>query len=491
MTQSLLHGTSPGLSFAEYVDHDALGLATLVRSGDTSADELLDIALNRIDAVNPAINAVVDIFADKARAQIARGLPEGPLAGVPFLLKDLFIDLTGVTTTSGAVFLKDTVAKRDSTVAERYKNAGLVIFGKTHSCEFGGAPTTESQLYGITRNPWNLDYSAGGSSGGSSAAIAAGILPAANGSDAGGSIRSPAATCGLFGLKPTRGLAPLGPARFDGGGGIATVHALTRSVRDSAALLDAVAGPELGASYASPVQSRPLLDEVQRDPPRLRIAVMPQSPFGDQVAPDCLAAVVDAASLCASLGHIVEEAAPAVDAELYLRTRQVLKGAAATTGIHAAERGLGRKATDKDFEHATWEAYRYGLTVTGEDVMRAREAMFALHQQVAQFMTTYDMILSPTTALGPFLVGTMGPEYTDDIAGTLRRRVSTFSALANMTGQPAMSVPLFWNAANMPVGVQFWGRFAEEATLFQLAGQLERARPWFKRLPSMTLEAAR
>ncbi len=176
MTQSLLRGTSPGLSFAEYVDHDALGLATLVRSGDTSADELLDIALNRIDAVNPAINAVVDIFADKARAQIAQGLPEGPLAGVPFLLKDLFIDLTGVTTTSGAVFLKDTVAKRDSTVAERYKNAGLVIFGKTHSCEFGGAPTTESQLYGITRNPWNLDYSAGGSSGGSSAAIAAGIL---------------------------------------------------------------------------------------------------------------------------------------------------------------------------------------------------------------------------------------------------------------------------------------------------------------------------
>jgi len=490
MTASLASSPSRGLNFAEYLNYDALGLAGLVRSGETSADELLDIALDRIDAVNPAINAVVDVFADKARARIAQGLPDGPFTGVPFLLKDLFIDLAGTTTTSGAVFLKETVAKRDSTVADRYRNAGLVIFGKTHSCEFGGSPTTESQLYGVTRNPWDLKFSAGGSSGGSSAAIAAGILPAANGSDAGGSIRSPAAACGLFGLKPTRGRAPLGPARFDGGGGIATVHALTRSVRDSAALLDAVAGPESGASYASPVQSRPFLDEVHQEPQRLRIAVMPQSLLGDEVAPDCLAAVADAAALCGSLGHIVEQAAPAVDAELYLWTRQVMKGAAAATGIHAAERGLGRKASDKDFERATWEAYRYGLTVTGEDVMRAREAMFALHQQVAQFMTTYDMVLSPTTALGPFMVGTLGPEYTDDIAGTLRRRVSAFTALANMTGQPAMSVPLFWNAAEMPVGVQFWGRFAEEATLFQLAGQLERARPWFKRLPAMTLEAA-
>ncbi|CAN5268724.1 amidase [soil metagenome] len=482
---------SRGLSFADYVNHDAMGLADLVRSGDTSADELLDIAVARIEAVNPSINAVVGMFVDSARARIAQGLPDGPFTGVPFLLKDLFIDLEGTTTTSGAVFLKDTVAKRNSTVADRYNRAGLVIFGKTHSCEFGGSPTTESKLYGITRNPWNLDYSAGGSSGGSSAAIAAGILPAANGSDAGGSIRSPAAACGLFGLKPTRGRAPLGPARFDGGGGIATVHALTRSVRDSAALLDAVAGIEPGASYASPVQDRPFLDEVQHEPKRLRIAMMPQSLFGDEVAPDCLAAVADAAALCASLGHIVEEAAPTVDAELYARTRQILKGAAATTGIHAAERGLGRKATDSDFEAATWEAYRLGLTISGEDVMRAREAMFALHQQVAQFMISFDLILSPTTATGPFPVGTMGPELVDDIAGASRRRLSTFTALANMTGQPAMSVPLYWNAADLPVGVQFWGRFAEEATLFQLAGQLERVRPWFKRLPAMTLEAAR
>src|SRR5258707_14384485 len=224
MTASLASSPSRGLNFAEYLNYDALGLAGLVRSGDPSADELLDIALDRVDAVNPAINAVIDVFADKARGQIAQGLPDGPFTGVPFLLKDLFIDLAGTTTTGGAVFLKDTVAKRDSTVAERYRNAGLVIFGKTHSCEFGGSPTTESQLYGVTRNPWDLKFSAGGPSGGSSAAIAAGILPAANGSDAGGLIPSPAAPRGPFGPKPTPRRAPLRPARLDGHGRHCTGH---------------------------------------------------------------------------------------------------------------------------------------------------------------------------------------------------------------------------------------------------------------------------
>ena len=480
---------SRGLSFAEYRDHDALGLADLVRKGETTAEELLDIAVARTEVVNPSINAVIDMFADKARDEIAAGLPEGPFTGVPFLLKDLFIDLAGTRTSSGSVFLKGVVAKRDSTIAARYRKAGLVTFGKAHSCEFGAAPTTESRLYGVTRNPWNTDYSAGGSSGGSSAAVAAGIIPAANGSDAGGSIRTPAATCGLFGLKPTRGRVPLGPARFDGGGGIATLHALTRSVRDSAALLDAVAGPELGASYASPAQARPYVEDTRRDPRQLRIAVMTQSLTGEIVAADCVASVVDAAKLCASLGHIVENATPAIDADLFLSTRKILKGAAAVTGIHGSERALGRKATERDFEANTWESYRLGLALTAEDVMRAREAMFMLHREVAQFMSTYDLILTPATACGPFLVGTIGPEHIGDAADAERLRCACFTSLANLTGQPAMCVPLFWDAAGMPIGVQFWGRFAEEETLFQLAGQLERARPWFHRLPKMTREA--
>lgn len=482
--------SSRGLSFSEYRSRDALGLAELVRKGETTADELLDIAVARTNAVNPAINAVVDMFVDRARDEIKHGLPDGPFTGVPFLLKDLFIDLTGTKSTSGAVFFKDTVAKRDSTIAERYRNAGLVMFGKAHSCEFGAVPTTESRLYGVTRNPWNTDYSAGGSSGGSSAAVAAGIIPAANGSDAGGSIRTPAATCGLFGLEPTRGRAPLGPARFDGGGGIATVHALTRSVRDSAALLDAVAGPELGAPYASPVQLRPYLEDVKHDPRKLRIAVMTQALTGETVTDDVRASVADAAKLCEALGHIVESAAPVIDVELFLQTRKVLKGAAAVTGVHGSQRALGRKATEDDFEANTWESYRQGLSLSAEDVMRAREAMFMLHRQVAEFMTTYDVILTPATAAGPFKVGTIGPEHVGPDADAARRRFACFTAIANLTGQPAMCVPLFWNDAGMPIGVQFWGRFAEEDTLFQLAGQLERARPWFDRLPKMTLEAS-
>jgi len=478
------------LSFAEYLKHDALGLAELVRKGETTADELLEIALARLEVVNPLINAVVDTFTDKARKEIAGGLSNGPFTGVPYLLKDLFIDLKGTKTTSGAVFLKDVVAKRDSTIAERYRKAGLVIFGKTHSPEFGSAPATESRLYGVTRNPWNTDYSAGGSSGGSSAAVAAGIVPAANGSDAGGSIRTPSATCGLFGLKPTRGRAPLGPARFDGGGGIATVHALTRSVRDSAALLDVVAGIELGASYASPVQVRPYLEEAQHDPPRLRIAVMTQPFTKDAVNADVLTSVADAEKLCEALGHTVEEATPSIDADLFAWTRKVLKAAAAVTGIHNSERALGRKATEQEFEPNTWESYRQGLSLTAEDIMRAREAMFVLHRQVAEFMADYDMILTPATACGPFPVGTLGPVHVGPEADAGRRRLSCFTALANLTGQPAMSVPLFWNDAGMPIGVQFWARFAAEDMLFQLAGQLERARPWFNRLPKMTLEAS-
>lgn len=484
-----MSSSSRGLSFSDYRNHDALGLADLVRKGETTADELLDVAVARTTSVNPAINAVVDMFVDNAREQIAKGLPEGPFTGVPFLLKDLFIDLKGTKTTSGSVFFKDTVATRDSTIAERYRNSGLVIFGRAHSCEFGAVPTTESRLYGVTRNPWDTDYSAGGSSGGSSAAVAAGIIPAANGSDAGGSIRTPAATCGLFGLKPTRGRAPLGPARFDGGGGIATVHALTRSVRDSAALLDAVVGIELGAPYASPVQSRPYVEDAKQDPRRLRIAVMTQALTGETITADVLASVTDAAKLCESLGHIVEDAKPVIDVELLLHTRKVLKGAGAVTGVHGAQRALGRKATEDDFEANTWASYRQGLSLTAEDVMRAREAMFALHRQVAEFMTSYDVILTPATACGPFRVGTIGPEHVGPDADAARWRLACFTALANLTGQPAMCVPLFWNEAGMPIGVQFWGRFGEEDTLFQLAGQLERARPWFNRLPKMTLEA--
>jgi amidase/6-aminohexanoate-cyclic-dimer hydrolase len=478
------------LPFAEYLRHDAIGLAGLVRSGEVGPHELLDAALARTEAINPKINAVTTLLIERARAEIDAGLPRGPFTGVPFLLKDLFIDLKGVTTTSGSVFLKDTVARQDSIVAERYRQAGLVLFGKTHSSEFGGSATSETMLFGATRNPWDLQFSAGGSSGGSAAAVAAGIVPAANGSDAGGSIRTPASYCGLFGLKPTRGRVPLGPARFDGGGGIATIHALTRSVRDSAALLDAVAGAELGAPYASPAQARPYLQDAGIDPAPLRIALMRHAASEDATDAECDAAVLDAARLCAQLGHHVEEAAPPVDAALYRWARDTLRGAGTLTGVRGVQRTLGREARPDEFENSTQHYATEGLKVSAEDVMRAREAMYLLHRQVATFMTGYDLILSPSTALAHFRTGTLSSnlpvaQTEDDL-----RRIGIYTALFNLTGQPAMSVPLYWTAQNLPLGVHFAARFGDEATLFQLAGQLERARPWMNRLPASTLAAA-
>ena len=408
---------------------------------------------------------------------------QGPLAGVPFLLKDLFMDLAGTTTSSGCRFLKDTVARADSTVVSRYKKAGLVIFGKTHSPEFGSSPTTESSLWGVTRNPWNLNVTPSGSSGGSAAAVAAGIIPAANGSDAGGSIRTPASVTGLFGLKPTRGRVPLGPSRFDGGGGLATLHAITRSVRDSAALLDAAAGPEPGALYASPVSTRPFVDAVREDPRALRIALNFASTSGGTTDADCVAAANVAARHCEALGHIVEEAAPALDIELYMNARRVMWAAVSTGAVRGLQYALGRQASEADFEPATWNLYLQGQRIRGDEVLAAREAMFTLHRQMASFMERYDVVLSPSLQrLGP-RPGMIDAQQTSEAAAAEVSRFAAFSMIYNFTGQPSMSVPLFWTADELPVGAQFTGRFGDEDLLFSLAGQLERAQPWFARTP--------
>ena len=482
--------TGMPLSFADYLRHDAIGLAGLVRDGQVGPHALLDLALARLQEADPAVHAVTQVLADEARAQIDAGLPPGPLSGVPFLLKDLFVDMRGTVGSNGSVFLRDRVASQDSIVVERYRRAGLLLFGKTHSSEFGGSATSESTLHGATRNPWDTRYSAGGSSGGAAAAIASGIVPAASGSDAVGSIRTPAGYCGLFGLKPTRGRVPLGPARFDGAGGIAMLHALTRSVRDSAALLDAVAGGEPGAPYASPVQARPFLLEAGVEPPPLRIAVMRRALSDDPTDAACIAAVADAAGLCAALGHRVEEAAPPVDTALYAWARDVLNNVATLAGVRGVQRAMGREALPGEFERATLHYAQEGRKVSAEDVMRAREALYQLHRQVAGFMTGYDIVLSPVTAIAHFPVGTLSADLPPARTEDGQRRIGIYTALFNLTGQPAMSVPLYWTPEGLPLGVQFAARFGDEATLFQLAGQLERARPWMHRLPAATLAAA-
>jgi amidase len=381
------------LNYAEYVQHDATSLAALVRARQVSADELLDVAIARSAQVNPQLNAVVLSHHEEARQAIRDGLPQGAFTGVPFLIKDLFIELKGTVTTNGSAFLSHHVSPADSTIAARYREAGLVMFGKTHSPELGGGPTTETRLFGVTRNPWDLSVTPGGSSGGSAAAIAAGIVPAANASDAGGSIRIPASLTGLFGLKPTRGRVPLGPARFDGGGGIATLHAITRSVRDSAALLDAVSGPESGATYGGPARAD-CLGAVARAPGRLRIALNLASPSGGETAAECLAAAHAAARMCEVLGHEVVLADPKIDVEVFARARQILLASTMAGAVLGLQRTFGRQAVPDEFEPLTWKLLEQGQAIRGYEVLWAREAMFALHKQIAGFMASHDIVLS-------------------------------------------------------------------------------------------------
>ena len=336
------------MAFKEYGNYDAVGLAELVRKKEVSAKELLDEAIARTAKVDPQINAVVVKHYDYAERQIERGLPDGPFTGVPFLLKDLDL-LEGTRTTSGATVLKDFVADHNGTLAQRFLDTGVSIFGKSSSPEFGLMPTTESRLHGPTRNPWNLEHSSGGSSGGAAAAVAARILPVAHASDGGGSIRIPASASGVFGLKPTRARNPLGPDRGEGWGGFSCGHVVSISVRDSAVMMDAIHGPEPSSPYVAPPPERPFSQEVGRDPGKLRIAFTDKSPYGDAIDPEIAAAVREIAGLLAGLGHHVEERAPVLAADPAAVMATIVGGNTALT-VRLIEQRLGRAATENDFE---------------------------------------------------------------------------------------------------------------------------------------------
>ncbi|MGH0036857.1 MAG: amidase [Myxococcota bacterium] len=468
----------------EYLDCDAVELAGRVARGDVRPEELLECALSRQQQVDGALNSVVIPMADQARAALAAGLPGGRLRGVPFLLKDLHVHYAGVPTTSGCRLFADATAEIDSELTVRYRRAGLVVFGKTASPEFGLTTTTESTLFGVTRNPWNLEHSAGGSSGGSAAAVAAGIVPAAHASDGGGSIRIPAACCGLFGMKPTRARTPAGPLLGEGWSGMSCNHAVSRSVRDSAALLDATEGPDLGAPYWAPPPARPYLEEVGTAPGRLRIALQRSSWNGSEVDPECIAAAESAARLCEELGHEVEETELAIDGESLGEATRVIIFAnlRATLDDRLAE--LGRELTEKDVEPLTWTILRGTGSHTAAEYARAVRRIHAVGRQVSDFLESRDVLLSPTMGVPPLPLGAVSLA-NPDIGSALRdlMRTTGFTQLFNASGHPAMSVPLYWSAGGLPVGVQFAGRFGDEATLFRLAAQLESARPWRQRRP--------
>ena len=475
------------MEFDEYRKHDGLGLAELVKRGETTAAELLDCALDAKRALDPKINSVVIDMEAQARAEVEAGLPDGPFTGVPFLIKDLHLQIEGVETTNGCRFFEGAVSDHDSELVRRYRQAGLVTFGRSASPEFGSTTTTESLAYGKTRNPWNLDHTAGGSSGGASAAVAAGIVPLANASDGGGSIRIPAACCGLVGLKPSRGNIPFGPDAGEGWSGMSTVHAVTRSVRDSAALLDATGGSDVGAPYAAPGKARPYLDEVSRAPEGLRIGLVTDSFNGSEVHPDCKAAAEETARLCESLGHSVEPVKIEVDrAALTGATASIIGGnLRATLEQRAAE--LGRDWTEDDVEPFTWRMAEAAATQTAADYARGQRAIHAAGRVVAGVLDDrFDVLLTPTMAAPPEKIGALALDNEDvgGMLGALMRSVG-FTQLINGTGQPAISLPLHWSADGLPIGVHFIAQLGGEGLLFQVAGQLEAERPWFDRVPQL------
>lgn len=494
------------ISFDDYRRYDALGLAALVRDRQVTAAELLETALARADAVNPKLNAIVRRFDARARARAQENL-SGPFAGVPFLLKDLINELQGEITTHGSRFFAEHVSAQDSELVARYKRAGLVIFGKTNTPELGLTPWTEPELFGPAHNPWNLDHTPGGSSGGSAAAVAAGIVPMANGGDGGGSIRVPAACCGLVGLKPTRGRIPTGPLRGDLWLGAATEHVLTRSVRDSAAMLDATGAPEPGSPHLASPPAQPYLEQIATPPRRLRIAFSGKPMMGTVMDRECLAGLEATARLLADLGHEVVEDAPVIPREELVVAfgRMVSMETAADYAL--ACRMLGLRFDASKLEPNTNALRRIGRAMSGEEAGTVSRVFAHCTREVGRWFENYDVLLQPTTGMPPFRIGAMQPSAFEafqlwlvnhlPIAGLakspalmLQVAQKTFdwmtnTGVYNITGQPSISLPLHWSANGLPVGMMLTARFADDGLLLQLAAQLEQARPWMQRVPAL------
>ncbi|WP_224368935.1 amidase [Hyalangium versicolor] len=471
----------------EYAKFDGLGLAELVRRREVKPEELLQTALKAIEALNPKLNAVIGLVEDEARSTLARGLPEGPFKGVPFLFKDLVMHAAGIPTDLGSRLFKGSVFPHDSTLMIRFRQAGLVPLARTNTPEMGFNATTEPVLHGPTRNPWNPEFSPGGSSGGSAAAVAAGIVPLAHANDGGGSIRIPSAMCGLFGLKPTRGRTPIGPDMAEALSGHGIEHIVSRTVRDSAAMLDATQGPDVGDPYAVDAPARPFLEEVKREPGRLRIAFSRASPTAGLASPECVAAVEDVAKLCAGLGHELVEAVPQYDAQALEDCLVIIWSAGLAGWVQGLASAMGRKVGPELVESSTWAAVEEGLVMKATELQRGLAIMNHLSRAMGRFFVDYDVLLTPTLPVPPYRLGVLDANARRTNREWMRHvfSVCPFTAPFNVTGQPAMNMPLHWNAQGMPIGVQFAGRWGDEATLFRLAGQLERARPWAHRTPSI------
>ena len=471
---------------------DATGQADLVRRGDLTPTDLVDAAIARIESVNPQLNAVIIRLFEKARQQAAsRALPDGPFRGVPFLLKDLTCQSTGDPYHAGMRLLRDLkwVADHDTYLTAKFRSAGFIIVGRTNVPELGPMPTTEPEAYGPTRNPWDTTRSPGGSSGGSAAAVASGMVAAAHGNDGGGSIRIPASACGLVGLKPSRGRVSLGPDLGESWSGAVIEHVLTRSVRDSAAILDAIADPMPGDPYVAPPPLRPFREEVGADPGRLRMGLLLRAP-GDAVAvhPECVTAAENAGRLLASLGHeVLESHPPALDETEFSEQFGALVSSWTARDLDYWCEQTGRSITSNDVEPYTWALAEMGRAVSASGYIKATTWLQAYTRRVAQWWADgFDVLLSPTLAVPPVKLGELTSTREEPLRGFVRSvPVVTFTAPFNVTGQPAISLPLHWSRDGLPIGVQLVAAYGREDVLIRLAAQLEAAKPWAQRRPAV------
>jgi amidase len=468
---------------------DGIAQADLVRKGELSSLELVDAAIARIERIDPQLNAVVTPLFEAARKVARQPLPPGPLSGVPFLIKDLGCAQAGVRQTDGSRAKRNFVPGADSPLVTRYRDAGLVILGRTSTPELGNHSTTEPVLFGPTRNPWALDRTTGGSSGASAAAIAAGLTAIASGGDGAGSLRIPASCCGVFGFKPSRGRVSTAPGG-DSIGNLAIRHAMSRSVRDNAALLDVAAVPEPGDPFFAPPPDRPFLEEVGRAPGRLRIAWTAVPAIDTAIDPECVAAVESAAALLGDLGHHVTEAAPELDGEVIIGSLLAVWAASNLEDALDIERLLGRPLERDELEITTWELVEHGRSLTARDLLEAIAAFGGTTRSMGAFFEKQDIWLTPTLARPPEKLGVLNQSSGSALGWQqMDSGFNPFNPWANISGCPSMSLPLHWSAAGLPIGVLATARYGDEATLFRLAAQLEAARPWADRWPAIALDA--
>ena len=477
------------MNLAEYAQHDGLGLAELVKNGEVTTNELARLFQAAVEKVNPKINAVIETYAERMEGLHEEAVPNGPFAGVPFLMKDLGATEKGKLQECGSRLMKGYVADKDSFLCTRFRQAGLTILGRATTPEFGLAPTTESVLMGLTRNPWNLELLAGGSSGGPAASVAAGILPIAHASDGAGSIRIPASACGLVGLKPSRGRVTPGPDSDGGLAGMGQEFVVSRTVRDTAAMLDAVSQPAPGDPFIIVQPQRPYMQEVDAPISKLRIAWTARSwQPGTVVHPEVERCVERVAATCEEMGHLVVEATPVFDYEEYLRAVCIVWKFGFDVKMDALAAERGREISEETLEPVTLSCYHDAQRVTSRDVTMSEGILNKFRRNFGQFFQGCDVLITPTLAQLPEPLGKHALTRRDlDFISYFRLgdEFCMHTAPFNVTGQPAISLPLGQSASNLPIGIQFAANFGREDILIRLASAFEKATPWQSRIPSV------